>query len=847
MKKDTEKQQELIFTSAHLPNWTTGNYEVTVNQRLTHKNPDVNGAYAVGPWEFSVLGERFQIAPGEIDSVSPPSGGLGDYSTVLPHIVLNRSTLPWERTPTANGEQDDNSPLPWLALLVFQEEELQPQSTDSSIRQKAVNGFNFKLADLKNLATFTAAVADKNKYGDLKDNLSGWPKFDITDEYGQAPNDLVSMIFVDRTLLQSEKVNKDNSGEETNKLMPVDLDELSYLAHTRENNEEPKEEKAVIFSKRLPAPSKNTVVHLVSVENRYDKESGKFNFGTGKYIPLISLKTWRFTSLSAKHNLRGKMLHLNHQALFQLKDEGISAKLRRKQRPQELKDAFAGIKRPLTADSRVVDEGFRIIKAARETYLLGETALYDQAGLKLHSLSDPIDPKNPPSESRLLDIIIQISQETGIKLLPKEKKDIRQEKNQYSWNTAKQEARVTEILEKDANNYWWINDGQKRYFIDLENGQLTVHQLFTDQNPTVRLPDTDGKSPADKFLQQGFVPLPHRFRQGSQSVSWYRGPLAVGPNYKIGAKEGANVKRADELLIYQQDTGFFDVSYAAAWELGRLLALRSKSFSGKLDQWKRSHKRLTQQAIQQKTHNHVAGGTVKGGDPTQLTPEIDAWLDQLLNLKMVPYNYLVSNQQVLPSESLRFFYLNQEWMSNLLHGAFSLGRPLKFSDSPHPITQKMKKQGVKTGFILNSSILSGWPGLQIEAFNKKGEKLGTIGKDGTLFPPIKYQLAPNILLFLVDGDLWEVDFFPKPEALHFGFKYIEEDNSYAKNFRKGDGTEDPTHSTTFQTPVKRVVDVKNLFEDLKSQRGGKLTVAQFALSMIEGVDKFKWKRSKGNA
>jgi hypothetical protein len=844
MENNSNKQKELSFNSAHLPNWTTGNYQVTVEQDLTHENdPVVAGKYSVGPWEFSVLGERFQIAPGEIDSVFPPSGGLGDYSTVLPHIVLNRSTLPWERTPTENGEQDDSRPLPWLALLVFQEEELQPQSTDSSIRQKAVNGFNFKLADLEDLDTFNAAVADENKYGDLKGNLSGWPEFKIKDEYGQDPNDLVSMIFVERTLLQSEK-NPENSEEETNKLMPVDLDELSYLAHTRENNEEPKEEKAVIFSKRLPAPSKNTVAHLVSVENRFDEPSGKFNFGTGKYIPLISLKSWRFTSLSAKHNLRGKMLHLNHQAIFQLKDEGISAKLRRKQRPQELKDAFAGIKRPLTDDSKVVDEGFRILKTNRDTYLLGETALYNQAGLKLHSLSDPIDPKNPPSESALLDILIQLTKETGIQFLPKNKNYIRQENNKYSWTIAKNEKRVTKIIDQGANNYWWINDGAKRYFVDLENGQITVHQLFTDQNPTLRLPDTDGTSPADKFLRQGFVPLPHRFRQGSQSVSWYRGPLAVGPNYQIGVKEGANVKMADELLIYQQDTGFFDVSYAAAWELGRLLALRSKSFSGKLDQWKRAHKRLTQQAIQQQTHKHLAGGTVKKGDPTQLTPEMDAWLDQLLNLKIIPYNYLVPNQQVLPSESIRFFYLNQEWMSSLLHGAFSLGRPLKLPAASHPVTRKMKNQGSKTGFILNSSIISGWPGLQIEAINEKGEKLGTIGKDGTILPPLRYQLAPNILLFLVDGDLWEVDFFPKPEALHFGFKYIEEDEHYhySKNFRKDNGTEDLTYSKNFTPPTKRVVDVKDLFESLNLQRGGDLTVAQFALSMIEGVDKFKWKR-----
>ena len=50
----------------------------------------------------------------------PPPGSLGEHSNVLPHIILKRSTLPWER----QADPGDKN-VPWLALLLFEEEEIQ--------------------------------------------------------------------------------------------------------------------------------------------------------------------------------------------------------------------------------------------------------------------------------------------------------------------------------------------------------------------------------------------------------------------------------------------------------------------------------------------------------------------------------------------------------------------------------------------------------------------------------------------------------------------------------------------------------------------------------------------------
>ena len=40
----------------------------------------------------------------------------------------------------------------------------------------------------------------------------------------------------------------------------------------------------------------------------------------------------------------------------------------------------------------------------------------------------------------------------------------------------------------------------------------------------------------------------------------------------------------------------------------------------------------------------------------------------------VPFQYLVPDEKMLPAKSIRFFYLNPEWINCLLQGACSVGR-----------------------------------------------------------------------------------------------------------------------------------------------------------------------------
>lgn len=95
-------------------------------------------------------------------------------------------------------------------------------------------------------------------------------------------------------------------------------------------------------------------------------------------------------------------------------------------------------------------------------------------------------------------------------------------------------------------------------------------------------------------LNMGYVPLNHLLRTGETSgsdikidhtVSWYRGPLV--PYQITKAAIQLPISSPDKATIFDPSTGMLDTSYAAAWTLGRQLALQDSSFSVALYNWKR--------------------------------------------------------------------------------------------------------------------------------------------------------------------------------------------------------------------------------------------------------------------
>jgi hypothetical protein len=373
-----------------------------------------------------------------------------------------------------------------------------------------------------------------------------------------------------------------------------------------------------------------------------------------------------------------------------------------------------------------------------------------------------------------------------------------------------------------------------------------IHNLnrqFRDPG-TLRLPRSEDAE-AEAFLASGFVPLPHFLRQSGKTVSWYHGPFIPGAN---GATVTLPARAADELVRYDPARGMFDVSYAAAWELGRLLALQSRQLSVSLYNWKRAHAQQLKQAERMLLHHpHLPPLGQKTAQETQQTaeklkppPDIDAWFKDLALLRGVPFNYLVPDEGMLPVESGRFFRLDGLWVDCMLDGAFSIGRVTK---TDHEQTQHLKdslKGGASdgetvSGLLLRSAVVSGWPGLILDAYDAADNRLDAIRTE---------RLSDGVLLCLFklkdegkgDGVLSRVEIHQRPEMTHFGLHAAEK--GYSKKPRNAQGVEvEPAiPSAAWLNAQTRVVNVEALASALNERTKPKnFTSAQFALQMVEGV------------
>lgn len=305
---------EIQFFDHWMPPLEDGLYKITVSQQIGENvgaggNQSVN--WLADPFvqeqKFLISGPRFTLDASEVYSIYPPANGHGDFTDTLPHIILARRTLPWERTLDGNPPNETKTNVPWLALLLFDEDEI--IAYDSPLAPGSTNTTLARSYPINEIINPGAGI--------LGPQIT---QQSINNEHQQDTSCLAIDVPCDVFLA----------------VVPA-LDELKYLSHCREVNTGNKEilgMKAdgwfsVVIGNRMPncpvespptGGAKN-IVHLVSLEGFMSYLPGggtPIPTGTTR-VRLVSLASWSFNCAAVGGNFAYLAENLNLESDAALK------------------------------------------------------------------------------------------------------------------------------------------------------------------------------------------------------------------------------------------------------------------------------------------------------------------------------------------------------------------------------------------------------------------------------------------------------------------------------------------------------------------------------------------------
>jgi hypothetical protein len=257
--------------------------------------------------------------------------------------------------------------------------------------------------------------------------------------------------------------------------------------------------------------------------------------------------------------------------------------------------------------------------------------------------------------------------------------------------------------------------------------------------------------------------------------------------------------------------------------------------------------------------------------------ELRRFLAGLRLLHGVPFSYLVPDAELLPRESIRFFYLDRRWTDALVQGALSVGtittadraqleavyphiraevdEAERVIRSPHGEERLSGAGGTITGFLLRSRAVSGWPGLHVRAYRRDVLEDDVLSTEAESHPDrLKLlrieRLAPAVLLVLIDG-VPEVVHIEEPRrGIQFGARLDPEDPPAQRRAKvrirdattgelvppKDDFTDANSVDVPFRPGAPGVIDQRRLRQRLlakpKAKLGPTVEPHEYALQML---------------
>jgi hypothetical protein len=715
---------QIVFYDNSIPGLEAGDYVINIAQRIHPTSSVVIDESYVASQGFSVTAPRYTLPPEDIFSVFPPEDAQGIFDQFLPHVVLTKRDLPWERDVF---KTDGPSQVPWLAVLLFVEGE--------------ANGL-------------------------LAPNVPNWTPnrtmaalITADQLFPATPSDSILLPTLDREWYETDDVLKstqcaiiDIDPKAFTQLLPTTND-LRYLAHVRQVDPSAKDSQvlkingsgfySVVVGNRLADPpaaggaGKRNIVHLVSLDGFNDViQSGNIPAGTTA-VRMISLKSWCFQCLPEMGESFAQLM----QGL--VTDSSGAAKSTSFQLP--LPAASSSNSPQASYVYQSVQSGY--VPLRYQTRLGEETVAWY---------------RGPFSPVPVADFI------TSQQQVPN---------NPDGWQTY-DSASEAMIYDKDRGVF------DASYGVAWETGRLLAlsdghfgQQLLNWQRQGHALIDTILERQSQFAALSGF-----NFETNPADEDAL---LAQIGNYAVTDPFMSYLitQLATQLAPATPNTPQPPAPPFPPFAVSPPVVPSPQTIADL----------MTQSAVQDAIRS--AGG--------QQLETVADWLAERYVLIGVPFESLVPQQSLLPKESVRFFYLDPNWLATLLEGALSIGiessRDRLYQDMMKDLIWNAVFQSVQTlrdnllgslanvtptgskvpfdhealcGMLLRSAAVSGWPGMEINAF--AGLLPNSSQPDlNTFFPPLRVEkLADDILLVLWPTTPAAVSIEEPHEGIAFGFEDV---------------------------------------------------------------------------
>ncbi|MGO4710049.1 hypothetical protein AB4Y90_13220, partial [Chryseobacterium sp. 2TAF14] len=278
-----------------------------------------------------------------------------------------------------------------------------------------------------------------------------------------------------------------------------------------------------------------------------------------------------------------------------------------------------------------------------------------------------------------------------------------------------------------------------------------------------------------KLIDIAKVPVEHQLKAGGKIVSWYQGPF-TNWNYSFNLenllkeKEWTDIPdHQDYLNLFNDDTKMLDMTYAAAWQLGRLMIMNDNKVLQELKKWK-NELELYNLLKEQNRFSHLP-------NLATLVPDIPDlllnYVTELIRFRNFPVYYLLPHADLSTEESIKYFKIDNSWILAFLYGIFSAGPKLSINDFEEYILNNKSLHNIFDynkpyyGILLQSQTIKNWPHLVVE-LNKSNDFHYITGINNTL------------RLYITDQKFSDIELYLKNENAHFGKEYTPKAEKFIK-------------------------------------------------------------------